>query len=128
MSDAQQEPGLAALTQISNAMVALHKSHFGRGPTKARSYFAGPDALVCVLEDVLLPAELKLTELGDEGRVRDARTALQAATAADFVGAVEEIVHRRVRSFASAIDPHANTVFENFLFDRSPSLSSVDPE
>jgi len=39
---------------ISNAMVKLHKEQFGRGPTRARTHFAGPDALVCVLEDVLL--------------------------------------------------------------------------
>ena len=45
------EPG-AALQAISNAMVRLHKDQFGRGPTNARAYFAGPDAVMCVLEDV----------------------------------------------------------------------------
>ena len=54
MTDA---PAQSMLTATSNALVALHKEQFGRGPTTARSYFAGPDALVCVLEDVLLPAE-----------------------------------------------------------------------
>lgn len=108
---------LSAMAEVSNALVALHKSQFGRGPTKARSYFAGPDALICVLENALLPAELKLVELGDEARVRDSRTALQAATAADFISTVEGILHRKVTAFASAVDPQNNTVFENFVFE-----------
>ncbi len=48
---------VSTLMAISNAMVALHKEQFGRGPTRARSDFAGPDGLLCVLEDALLPAE-----------------------------------------------------------------------
>lgn len=124
MTDAEQQ-GVTTLAQVSTAMVALHKSQFGRGPTRARSSFAGPDAMVCVLEDALLPAENKLTELGDAARVRDARTAYQAATASDFISAVEDIVHRRVLAFASAVDPTSGTVFENFTFEQGPSLAGV---
>ncbi len=114
------------LVQVSNALVALHKTQFGRGPTKARSNFAGPDALLCVLEDALLPAERKLAELGDEGRVRDARSAFQAATAEEFIAAVESIVHRRVRSFASAVDTSDGTVFETFVFESDGSDGDGD--
>jgi uncharacterized protein YbcI len=105
------------LMAISNAMVRLHKEQFGRGPTQARSHFAGPDALLCVLDDALLPAERKMVELGEESRVRDGRVSFQAATAAEFIAAVEEILGRRVRSFASAVDPGKNVVFENFAFE-----------
>jgi uncharacterized protein YbcI len=105
------------MTAISNAMVALHKEQFGRGPTRARSNFAGPDTLVCVLRDVLLPAERKMVEMGDQNRVRDARISFQAATANDFVKAVEEIVHRKVQAFASGLDPDADVVFETFHFE-----------
>lgn len=112
---------------ISNAMVRLHKDQFGRGPTRARSYFVGSDALVCILEDVLLPAEQKLAEVGQDDRVRETRTEFQAATAEDFVAAVEKIVLRKVRAFASAVDADANVIFENFTFepreDRSESES-----
>jgi uncharacterized protein YbcI len=117
MADMQPMQGTSKLLEVSNAMVALHKEQFGRGPTRARANFAGPDALMCVLEDALLPAERKLVELGDAGRVRDARTAYQAATAQDFIAAVEGIVHRRVRAFASGVDPGSSTVFESFAFD-----------
>ena len=33
------------MLEISNAMVRLYKEAFGRGPTKARAQFAGPDAI-----------------------------------------------------------------------------------
>jgi uncharacterized protein YbcI len=110
----EQGPTMAA---VSNALVKLHKEQFGRGPTQARAHYAGPNALVCVLEDVLLPAERKLVELGDLGRVRESRTSFQVATETEFIEAVERIVSRKVRSFASAIDPVANVVFENFDFE-----------
>jgi uncharacterized protein YbcI len=106
-----------ALMAVSNAMVRLHKEQFGRGPTQARSHFAGPDALLCVLEDALLPAERKMVTLGEESRVRDSRVSFQAATADEFIAAVEEIVGRKVRAFASAVDPPNNVVFENFAFE-----------
>src|SRR4051794_35199982 len=110
MSEAQQQ-GISAMVAVSNAMVALHKEQFGRGPTRARSNFAGPDTLVCVLHDALLPAELKMVKLGDQQRVRESRVAFQAATADDFIVAVEQIVLRKVAAFASGIDPGNNVVF-----------------
>lgn len=117
MSDSTQTQPTSARVAVSNAMVSLHKEQFGRGPTLVRSHFAGPDALLCVLEEVLLPAELKLIELGEDGRVRDARVAFQVATADAFIAEVEAILGRRVRAFGSAIDAHKNVVFENFLFE-----------
>src|SRR5215213_5287584 len=110
------EAGATVLQGISNAMVRLHKTQFGRGPTNARAFFAGPDAVMCVLEDVLLPAERKMVELGNADRVRDSRVAFQAATHDEFVAAVEEILDRKVVAFASAVDPATNVVFENFVF------------
>lgn len=111
------DKGASALLAVSNAMVRLHKEQFGRGPTHSRTFLAGPDALTCVLEDSLLPAERKMVELGRADRVRESRVAFQAATHDEFVAAVEEIFGRKVRAFASAVDPAAGTVFENFVFE-----------
>src|SRR4051794_26172895 len=47
----------SALMEISNAMVHLYKQQFGRGPTSARTHWAGPDAVACFLENTLTPAE-----------------------------------------------------------------------
>jgi uncharacterized protein YbcI len=119
---AQQAP--SPLNTVSNALVALHKEQFGRGPTKARTHFAGPDAMVCVLEDALLPAERKMAAMGEAQRVRDTRMAFQVATAAEFVGAIERILGREVVAFGSATDVEHNLVFENFVF--APASSNGD--
>jgi len=116
-SDGASERQRSMMVAVSNALVALHKEQFGRGPTRARSHFAGPDVLVCVLEDVLLPAEQKLVALGQQTSVRETRGSFQVATAAEFIATVEGIVYRKVRAFASAVDPDANTVFENYHFE-----------
>jgi uncharacterized protein YbcI len=120
------QTGGSLLTAVSNAMVTLHKEQFGRGPTKARSGFAGPDTLVCVLHDALLPAERRMVELGDQNRVRESRVAFQAATASEFIAAVEHIVMRKVQAFASGVDPDADVVFETFFFEPAGSGSDGD--
>jgi uncharacterized protein YbcI len=104
------------LATISNALVRLHKEQFGRGPTRARTYWAGSDALVSILEDALLPAEEALVAMGEQHRVREARMFLQVATAKQFTKALEELVGREVVAFASASDPDRSVVFENYLF------------
>jgi uncharacterized protein YbcI len=119
MSDIRPEGQqvVGALNAVSNAMVALHKEQFGRGPTRARSHFAGPDTLVCVLQDALLPAERAMVEMGEAQRVRESRMWFQVATAQRFVDAVEGIVGRAVYSFASATDPEPGVVMEIFIFE-----------
>jgi uncharacterized protein YbcI len=97
-------------------MVALHKEQFGRGPTKAQSHLAGAGALLCVMEDALLPAERTMVEMGEQQRVRVARMFLQVATADQIVAPAESITGRTVRAFASATDPDKGVVMENFIF------------
>jgi len=109
--------GGTLLADVSNAMVALHKHQFGRGPTGARSHFAGHDTLVCVLEDALLPAEQALVEINQQDRVQEARLFFQMATRGKFVDAVEEIVGRKVIAFSSATDADAAVVWEIYNFE-----------
>jgi uncharacterized protein YbcI len=116
----QQEPGGWLLQDISNAMVALHKEQFGRGPTRAQSHLAGSDALLCVMEDALLPAERTMVAMGEQQRVRESRMFFQVATADQFVAVVETISGRTVRAFASATDPDKGVVMENFIFEPDP--------
>ncbi len=118
----EHQPGGTVLQNVSNAMVALHKEQFGRGPRRARSNFAGRDVLVVVLEDALLPAELTMVTMGDQQRVRESRMYLQVATADQFVRTVQDIIGRKVHAFSSATDPDKNTVFEVFAFEPEASL------
>src|SRR5215208_7350331 len=120
MSETHATQAGQTLAAVSNAIVRLHKEQFGRGPTHARTDFAGSDTLVCTLEHALLPAERAMVEMGEDQRVRESRTFLQAATATLFIETVEGIIGRKVRAFSSAIDPLADVVYEVF------TLHSVD--
>ena len=108
-AEPQQQPTVdearSSITmEISNAMVRLYKEIFGRGPTLARTHWAGPDALVAFLEDTLTPAERNLVGMGEHQRLRDTRMFLQYATIRQFCEPVEQITGRKVRSFLSSID------------------------
>ncbi len=105
------------LSEVSSAMVRVYKEQFGRGPTRTRSFWAGPDALVCLLEDTLTPAERTLVKLGQHQRLRDMRTFFQYATLREFCEPVERITGRNVRSFHSSIDTKIDGLaIETFLF------------
>jgi uncharacterized protein YbcI len=116
-TETQQQPGGWMMQDVSNAMVALHKEQFGHGPTTAQSHLAGADALLCVMDDALLPAERTMVDMGEQQRVRESRMFMQVATAAQFIETVERITGRTVRAFASATDPDRGVVMETFVFE-----------
>jgi uncharacterized protein YbcI len=97
----------SVLADVSREMVRIYKEQFGRGPTKARTDWAGPDTLITLLEDTLTLAERNLVRLGEDQKVRDTRTFFQYSSVRDFCEPVERLTGRRVRSFLSAIDTGA---------------------
>jgi uncharacterized protein YbcI len=105
------------LMEVSNAMVAIFKNHFGRGPTAVRTHWAGPDALVCFLENTFTPAERNLVRLGEHQRLRDTRMVFQYASVREFCEPVERITGRTVRSFHSSVDTAVDGLsVETFIF------------
>lgn len=103
------------LSAISNEMVRIYKAQFGRGPTKTRTQWAGPDVLVVTLEKTLTPAEHNLRRLGEHGRLRDLRLLFQYAEVKVFCEPVERLTGRKVRSFLSGIDTEADVACEMFV-------------
>ena len=106
-----------SLMEISNAMVALYKELFGRGPTKCRTAYAGPDVIISSLEDTLTPAERSMVELGEHLRVEETRLFFQRASRDRFTGKVEEITGRKVRAFVSGTDPYEDVATEVFYLE-----------
>jgi uncharacterized protein YbcI len=100
--------------EISREMVRLYKEQFGRGPTKARTEFAGPDIVICTLEDSFTPAERRLAEMEEHQRLRDTRLYFQHATKDEFIRIIERILNRKVRAFNSSIDTHNDISIEVF--------------
>jgi uncharacterized protein YbcI len=111
--------------EISREMVRLYKEQFGRGPTKAKSEFAGADVLVCTLEDSFTPAERRLAEMGEHQRLRDTRLYFQHATKDEFIKTVERLLHRKVRAFNSSIDTHQDVSVE--VFHLEPASAGPGP-
>jgi uncharacterized protein YbcI len=124
MEDFEQaeQAGASTESQISKLaesreMVRIYKSRFGRGPTRARSDFAGPDLVVCILEDSLTPAEKRMAELGEHQRLRDLRLYFQHATEEQFCGVIERVLGRKVRAFISGLDTESDVAAELFYLE-----------
>jgi uncharacterized protein YbcI len=106
------------LADVSREMVRIYKEQFGRGPTKARTQWAGADVLITLLEDTLTPVERRLVAMGEHQRVRDMRMFFQYASRSQFCEPVERLTGRRVRSFLSSIDPETGGIaMETFVFE-----------
>ena len=95
---------------ISNEMVRLYKERFGRGPTKTRTHWAGPDVIAVILEETLTPVERSLVAMGEHQRLRDLRMFFQYATVPQFCEPIERLTGRKVRAFISGIDTEADGV------------------
>ena len=108
-------PQVHLLSAISNEMVRLYKDQFGRGPTKVRTDWGGPDMLVVTLEETLTPAERRLRLMGEHQRLRDLRMLFQYAERAAFCEPVERLTGRKVRAFVSGIDTEADLATELFV-------------
>ncbi len=105
------------MLEISNAMVRLYKEAFGRGPTKARAQFAGPDTLIVILESSLTVAERNLVAMGQHQRLREARLFFQYALEDQFRGIVEQALGRRTVAFVSGIDAARDVAMEIFTLE-----------
>jgi uncharacterized protein YbcI len=119
------DPRASVLADISREMVRLYKEQFGRGPTRARSDFAGPDTLICTLEDTFTPAEQRLAEMGEHQRIRDTRLYFQYATEAQFCAVIERHLGRSVRAFVSGTDTSQDVSSEVFYLERAPAAVSA---
>jgi uncharacterized protein YbcI len=111
--DAQSDARV--LPRVTSAMVRIYKEQFGRGPENARSYYAGPDVIICILADSLTPVERSMREMGEHQRLRDIRMMFQYAAEEKFRAAVEEVTERPVVSFMSAVDVDRDLASEIFV-------------
>lgn len=101
---------------ISNAIVGIHSKHYGKGPTKAKTYLID-DMVVCVMQDVFTTVERTLIDVGKGDLVREVRTTFQYSLRDEFKDAIREIVGREPRSFMSQIDCDADMSLEFFLLE-----------
>jgi uncharacterized protein YbcI len=111
--------------ELSREMVRLYKDQFGRGPTKSRTEFAGPDTVICTLENSMTVAEQALVDLGEHQRLRDTRLYFQHATEDQFREVVERILGRKVRAFVSGMDVKQDVSSEVFYLEPREPIPSA---
>jgi uncharacterized protein YbcI len=102
------------LSDVSNAVVRIHKQFYGKGPVKARAHLS-QDVLTVILEGGFTRGEQTLQNHGHSQEVVRSRLAMQASVESEFRAAVETILYRAVRSFMSANDPSNNLQAEIFV-------------
>ena len=111
------EEGQGTLRQdISTAMVALYKQHYGAGPSRCRTYLH-PELVIVVLGGGYSAAEQTLFEAGKWHEVRKARMSWQDSMQAKFVDAIEELSGRTVAAFMSANRQDPDLAVEMFVLE-----------
>jgi uncharacterized protein YbcI len=109
---------------ISNAIVRIHSEHYGKGPTKAKTYIID-DMVVCVMQDVFTTVERTLIDNNKGEMVRDVRTTFQYALRFEFLDAIRELTGRPARAFVSQVDWDADIAIELFLLEDDPAVTDV---
>ncbi len=108
----------SARLEISNGIVKLMSTCYGRGPTKAKTYLMDNYVFV-VLEDLLTRSETTLVGNGRDTMVRDMRLAFQADMADEFKAVVEEALGQKVLTYHSQIVFDPPMGFEIFVLEPS---------
>jgi uncharacterized protein YbcI len=104
------------LAEVTNAVVQLHRSHYGKGPTRSKSYLVD-DVLICVMSDVFTTVERTLIDNDEAASVRETRLAFQDAMADHFIEAVERIMGRRVLGFTSQVVTDEDIAIDMFVLE-----------
>jgi uncharacterized protein YbcI len=102
------------LTEISNAAVALHREHFGRGPGAAKTHITD-NLVVCVLTDVFTPLERTLIDAGQDVRVRETRAIHHAATETAYKSRMETVLGLPVEAHMSTIHFDPDVAIDIFV-------------
>ena len=102
------------LTAISDGLVALLKEFYGRGPTRAKSYYED-DLVVCLLRGGFTRVEQTLLEGGRGASVIQQRMEFQELMRARFEAVVERATGRRVIGFMSGNQQDPDIMCEVFI-------------
>jgi len=95
-------------------IVRLQAEYYGKGPTRAKTYFV-EDLVVVVLEESFTRAEKTLAERGEREAIQQIRRRFQQHMADSFTSVVEQATGRKVRVFLSETNIEQDVSVETFL-------------
>jgi uncharacterized protein YbcI len=102
------------LSAISDGLVGLLKEFYGRGPTRAKSYYQD-DLVVCVLRGGFSRVEETLLEGGRGPAVIHQRMEFQELMRERFEAVIERATGRAVIGFMSGNQQHPDMMCEVFI-------------
>lgn len=102
------------LTAISDGIVALLKEFYGRGPTRAKSYYED-DLVVCVLRGGFTRVEQTLLDGGRGGAVIQQRMEFQDLMRERFTAVIEDATGKKVIGFMSGNQQDPDITCEVFV-------------
>jgi uncharacterized protein YbcI len=105
------------LAAISTRIVGLLREHYGRGPSRAKTY-AMDDCIVCVLRNGFTAHERTIADSGDIGRVIQMRQEFQRLMERRYRETIESITGRAVVAFLSQAHLEPDITLEIFFLDR----------
>ena len=102
-----ERPGAELLGALCGETVALTRRYWGKGPTKCRAFWAGPDTLLVLLGDGFTAAEQTVSAAGHREKVIAFRSIYHEAMNEMMVELVERVTGRTVEAAmnASNVDP-----------------------
>jgi uncharacterized protein YbcI len=113
------------LTAISDGLVALLKEFYGRGPTRAKSYY-DDDLVVCVLRGGFSRVEQTLLDGGRGAAVIQQRMEFQEVMRERFTGVIEDATGRPVIGFMSGNQQHPDMMCEVFILAPTDLVDPID--
>lgn len=115
------------LSAISTAFVGILHDHYGRGPTKAKTY-ALDDIIVVVMRGSGFTAlEKTIMDSGRPERVIEMREDFQDVMALRYRETIEELTGRRVVAFLSQAHVEPDITVEMFFVDEAvPGFGVVE--
>jgi uncharacterized protein YbcI len=120
------QSGGQLLLAISNRVVSLHKKLYGKGPTKARTFYHD-DVVLVLTRGGFSQVEETLREAGRGAAVLAQRAEFQAVVEGEFTAAVEELTGRRVLAFMSAHHQDPDMAAELFVLEPAPPEPQLRP-
>jgi uncharacterized protein YbcI len=120
------------LAAISTAIVAILREHYGRGPTRAKTY-ALDDLIVVVMRGSgFTPLEQTMMDDGGADRVVALRHDFQTLIGGRYRHAIEELTDCKVIAFLSQAHVEPDITIEIFFMDRPlrgfGAVEVVEPE
>ena len=103
-------------TALANAMVAIMKRYYGKGPTGAKAWLLD-DYVFIAMEGGLTRNEETLIEDDKEEIVRSYRLAFQETIREEMMGAVAELTGRSVLAYHSQVVFGPPRAFEIFVLE-----------